>query len=247
MRTTPLISRFARMARRQVLGAALAMLASALLGPSLLATEPGKPLRVVVISDLNESYGSTWYSANVGEAVPRRIRELQPDLVISTGDRWPGQRLAPLARARRRSRPCGPRSIYAVIGPAVWPPAYRFAVDAGKPRRVVGLRGSELERGDLPGAVAAAPAPGPDFVDCRWATRSTTPSWFGPVSVRCRWTRRYVGRLCRPRERRLAGESLLLSRGAPAHRHRVVFSHIPLWPSPKGRETDYLGDEELDR
>ncbi len=100
MRTTPLISRFARMARRQVLGAALAMLASALLGPSLLATEPGKPLRVVVLSDFNESYGSTRYTRHVDEAVARAIA-LKPDLVISTGDMVAGQRLNPsLTRAQ---------------------------------------------------------------------------------------------------------------------------------------------------
>ena len=48
--------------------------------------------RVVVVSDLNESDGSTRCRPAVGDAVRRAIA-LQPDLVISTGDRIAAQRL----------------------------------------------------------------------------------------------------------------------------------------------------------
>ena len=50
--------------------------------------------RVVVLSDFNESYGSTRYSTHVDEAVARAV-SLKPDLVISAGDMVAGQRLAP--------------------------------------------------------------------------------------------------------------------------------------------------------
>lgn len=53
----------------------------------------------------------------------------------------------------------------------------------------------------------------------------------------------YVGHLSEREKRWLDG--LLLQHGR-AYRHRVVFSHIPLWPFTHGRETDYLGDEELE-
>jgi len=60
-----------------------------------LAAQPqAVPTRVVVVSDLNESYGSTRYSAAVDDAV-RRTVALAPDLVISTGDMIAGQRLSP--------------------------------------------------------------------------------------------------------------------------------------------------------
>ena len=49
---------------------------------------------VVVVSDLNESYGSTRYSPEVDDAVRQTI-ELAPVLVISTGDMVAGQRLSP--------------------------------------------------------------------------------------------------------------------------------------------------------
>ena len=58
-----------------------------------LAAQPAaKPTRVVVVSDLNESYGSTRYSPAVDEAVCQTIA-LAPDVVISTGDMVAGQRL----------------------------------------------------------------------------------------------------------------------------------------------------------
>lgn len=50
--------------------------------------------RVVVLSDLNESYGSTRYSKHVDQAI-ERTTALKPDLAISTGDAGAGQRLAP--------------------------------------------------------------------------------------------------------------------------------------------------------
>ena len=57
---------------------------------SLLAG-PAVALRIVVISDLNGSYGSTSYSKRIPVAI-QRIIEMKPDLVISTGDMVAGQR-----------------------------------------------------------------------------------------------------------------------------------------------------------
>ncbi|MBI2897983.1 MAG: metallophosphoesterase [Deltaproteobacteria bacterium] len=52
--------------------------------------EPEPPLHVAVISDLNDSYGSTTYSRAVHDAVDR-IVELDPDVVLCTGDMVAGQ------------------------------------------------------------------------------------------------------------------------------------------------------------
>ncbi|MCA9601077.1 MAG: metallophosphoesterase [Myxococcales bacterium] len=49
------------------------------------------PLRVVVISDMNGSYGSTAYEATVHGAIAH-IQSLKPDLVLSTGDMVAGQK-----------------------------------------------------------------------------------------------------------------------------------------------------------
>ena len=57
----------------------------------VLLAGPASALRVVVISDLNGSYGSTSYSKRIPVAI-QRIIALKPDLVISTGDMVAGQR-----------------------------------------------------------------------------------------------------------------------------------------------------------
>jgi hypothetical protein len=53
-----------------------------------------EPLRVVVLSDLNSSYGSTEYDPEVGHAVRRTVDEWRPDLVLIAGDMIAGQRPA---------------------------------------------------------------------------------------------------------------------------------------------------------
>lgn len=62
--------------------------------------EPGKPdagrgdVRVVVVSDLNSSYGSTSYEPEVSLVVQRIIDDWRPDLVLAAGDMIAGQRAA---------------------------------------------------------------------------------------------------------------------------------------------------------
>jgi len=51
----------------------------------------GNEARVVIISDLNGSYGSTTYGSDVKAAI-RRLVELRPDLVLATGDLVAGQK-----------------------------------------------------------------------------------------------------------------------------------------------------------
>ncbi len=60
-----------------------------------------KPLTVVVISDMNGSYGSTDYAPRISRAIDWII-ETQPDLVISTGDMVAGQRIPLLTDAHVR-------------------------------------------------------------------------------------------------------------------------------------------------
>ena len=56
----------------------------------------GKPLTVVVISDLNGSYGSTEYAPRISRAIDWIIKT-KPDLVVSTGDMVAGQRIPVLS------------------------------------------------------------------------------------------------------------------------------------------------------
>jgi len=70
----------------------MARLLWALLAWLLAVPALADPLRVVVISDLNGSYGTTRYADRVGKAVDWIIAQ-DPDLVLSTGDMVAGQRL----------------------------------------------------------------------------------------------------------------------------------------------------------
>jgi hypothetical protein len=53
--------------------------------------DAGATLRIVVLSDLNGSYGATTYDANVHAAVNALKTTLQPDLVLISGDMVAGQ------------------------------------------------------------------------------------------------------------------------------------------------------------
>jgi hypothetical protein len=51
-----------------------------------------EPVRVVVLSDLNSTYGSTGYDPEVAHTVRRTVDEWRPDLVLIAGDMIAGQR-----------------------------------------------------------------------------------------------------------------------------------------------------------
>lgn len=50
-----------------------------------------KNLKILVLSDLNDGYGSTTYSQEVLDVVDR-IAELKPDLILCGGDMVAGQK-----------------------------------------------------------------------------------------------------------------------------------------------------------
>lgn len=51
----------------------------------------GKPLKIMVISDLNSSYGSVTYSAEV-DAVMNEMAQIKPDIIVCAGDMVAGQK-----------------------------------------------------------------------------------------------------------------------------------------------------------
>jgi 3',5'-cyclic AMP phosphodiesterase CpdA len=199
-------------------------------------TDAASPLRVIVISDLNESYGSTYYSADVTRAVARII-SLRPALVINTGDMVAGQRLQPpLARSEIEG-------MWSAFHQAVTEPLTRaglpMAVTPGNHDASSGQRFT-LER-EIYRQQWQARRPQVEFVDSgdypfsyafavgRVLFVSLDATFVGPLSQRERnWLR------------------TVLERHGERFSHRVVFSHVPLWPVAIGRERDYLGDERLE-
>lgn len=200
------------------------------------APEARGATRVVVLSDFNESYGSTRYSTQVDEAV-ERAAALKPDLVISTGDMVAGQRLAPpLDRGEMEAMW---RAFHARVSDPLARAGLPFAVTPGNHDASSGER-FRLEQAIyreqwLPRKPAVA------FIDAR-----NCPFHYafhvGDVLF-ASLDATHVGHLSRAEKHWLRG---LLEKEGPRFRQRVVFSHVPLWPFATGRERDFLGDRELE-
>jgi len=54
-------------------------------GQTLLKESKNEKLKILLISDLNDSYGSVSYSKEVHEVV-KRAKEINPDLILCGGD-----------------------------------------------------------------------------------------------------------------------------------------------------------------
>ncbi len=192
--------------------------------------------RVVVLSDFNESYGSVRYSTHVDAAVERTIG-LAPDLVISTGDMVAGQRLAPpLGRGETEAMW---HSFHERVSMPLANAGLPFAVTPGNHDASSGKR-FQLER---------------DVYRQQWQDRKPRVTFVDTGTYPFRYAFRvgdvlfvsldatYVGHLSRIEKDWLRD---LLKREGPRFRHRVVFSHIPLWPFAVGRESEVLADTELE-
>lgn len=226
--------------RREALGALLAASLLACLAVPAPTAAQGEVraggLRVVVISDLNESYGSVRYSDHVSQAVAR-IVALQPALVINTGDMVAGQRLQPPLDRREIE------SMWSAFHLTVTEPLARaaipMAVTPGNHDASSGVRFG-LER-EIYRQQWTTRRPAVEFVDTtdypfayafsvgRALFISLDATFVGPMSERERaWLR------------------TLLQQHGSRYSHRIVFSHVPQWPFAVGRERDFLGDQALD-
>jgi predicted phosphodiesterase len=189
--------------------------------------------RIVVISDVNGSYGSTEYNPRVQRAVDR-ILEMQPDLVISAGDMVAGQKQPLLDEARLN---------------AMWTSFHTLVTDP--------LRASNIDFIVSPGNHDGSALPGFErerraFRE-QWSVRLPRAS----MLVGSDWPRRHAmwlndilivvidgsraGPLA-PADRDLLRRAL--SEGAEA-RARIVVSHLPAWPFAQGREREIIDDEVL--
>jgi len=199
------------------------------------AEEPGAPLRVVVISDLNESYGSVRYSEHVAHAVAR-IVQLRPALVINTGDMVAGQRLPPLSAG-------DVEAMWRAFHHAVTDPLARagipMAVTPGNHDASSGTRFA-LER-RIYHEQWLPRRPAVEFIDAAEYPFSYAFAVAQTLFISLDAT--FVGPLSERERSWLRG---VLARHAGRYSHRVVFSHVPVWPFAAGRESDNLGDERLE-
>ena len=196
---------------------------------------PAVPLRIVVISDLNGSYGSTRYHQRIPSAI-ERIMELQPDLVISTGDMVAGQRRPHLSRSEIEAmwrlfhrEVSGPLSA-AGIPLAVTPGNHDGSAYDGfrleretyaEQSRALEARLNLVDGAHYPFHYAFSVG------DALFISLDATRP--GPLpDAQKNWLRD------------------LLKESASSFEHRVIFSHLPQWPFAQGREREILADRELD-
>lgn len=198
----------------------------------LLSAGQAAALRVAVISDLNESYGSTRYAPRVAAAV-EAIIALEPDLVISTGDMVAGQRRPHLNEAEIRAMW---RAFHAAVSDPLERAQIPLAVTPGN-HDASGYDGFERER-RIYAEEWRARRPDLDFVPggdypffyafdlggVRFVSLDVTT--VGPIAP--------------------AQMTKLRATMASAPAARVVFSHLPLWPFATGRETEIIGDPGLE-
>jgi 3',5'-cyclic AMP phosphodiesterase CpdA len=191
---------------------------------------------VAVISDLNGSYGSTTYDPAVAHAV-RRIIELRPDLVISTGDMVAGQQLHP------------PLTSAAVA--AMWTSFHATVTAPLESARIpLAVTPGNHDASAYEAFVHEREAYGREWLRHRprveWVDDAKYPFHYAfslgdVLFVSLDVTR--VGAVGADQKRWL---DALLEREAGRYAHRVVFSHLPVYPFTRGRETEVTADHELE-
>jgi hypothetical protein len=190
-------------------------------------------LRIVVISDLNGSYGSTEYSPDVHRAVEATIA-LAPDLVLSTGDMVAGQRRPSLSEAEIEAMW---RSFHAAVTEPLAAAGIPLAVTPGN-HDGSAYPGYEMER-RIYRAEWMARRPKLQYV-----VAENYPFFYGfdigPARIVSLDATR-VGRLDRAQMDALAD---VFDGAGPA---RLVFSHLPLWPFTIERESEIIGDTALEK
>ncbi|WP_425045322.1 metallophosphoesterase family protein [Primorskyibacter sp. S87] len=188
-------------------------------------------LDVIVISDLNGSYGSVRYDARVSNAVARII-EMKPDLVISTGDMVAGQRKPHLSESEVRAMW---RAFHKAVSDPLERAGIPFAVTPGN-HDASAYGGFERER-QIFAQEWGARKPGLNLVNGDGYPFFYTFEMEGITFVSLDATT--LGPLTGSQMREL---SALSDTGNPV----VTFSHLPLWPFAQQREREIIGDPGLE-
>ena len=189
-------------------------------------------LRLAVISDLNDSYGSTTYSSTVRAAVGALTGRIRPDLVLVTGDMVAGQ-MAGLDYA------------------AMWAGWHRTVTD---PMRAAGIPMAVTPGNHDASGYSQFAAERAVFVS-QWSQAARVPAV--AFVDRSRYPLRYsftfrgaffvsldattVGPLSA--EQRAWVDAQLAASTQPV---KIAFGHLSLHPVTVGRETEVLADAELE-
>lgn len=206
--------------------------------PDAGAADAGTPdagpsrLRIVVLSDLNGSYGSTTYEAAVHQAVAALVTEVRPDVVLISGDMVAGQQAG-------LDYPAMWRGFHAAVTTPLSQAGIPVAPAPGN-HDASAYAGYQAERDEYQRQWQPSRRPAVQWVDgsqfpfrYSFAVRDTffvalDATTVGPLSSA---------------QRTWVDQQLTAAAAFPV---RVVFGHVPLHPATVGRETQVLGDTALE-
>ncbi len=189
---------------------------------------PPLPLRVAVISDLNGSYGSTSYRAEVDAAVDSLLAD-PPDLILSTGDMVAGQQAG-------LDYPAMWAAFHTTVSDRIAAAGLPFAVTPGN-HDASGYSGFGPER---------------DAFATAWADRRPDLDFVDDVDFPFRYAFLERGVLFVSLDDTLVGPLAdeqfnwlddVLDTPAEA---RIVYGHVPLYPFAEGRAAEALFDDDLE-
>ena len=210
-----------------------AIAAISLAASTLLAAD----LTVAVISDVNSSYGSSDYGARVQSAV-RRIIEIHPDVVLCAGDMVAGQ----------RTRPHLSESEVGDMWRSFHQHVTRPLEEAGIPLAVVA--------GNHDGSASKSFALEREIFMRQWNERRPKVDFLDAAHFPLYYAFSVGEVLFIGLDATLPGQlapaqrawlEQLLRKQGQHYAHRVVISHLPLWPISVGRERGILRDRALGR
>ncbi|MCA9580141.1 MAG: metallophosphoesterase, partial [Myxococcales bacterium] len=191
---------------------------------------PTAPIRVVVISDLNGSYGSTTYEASVHDAVSE-IVDLGPDVVLSTGDMVAGQKAGLNYGAMWDG-------FHAAVSNPFAAAAIPFAVSAGN-HDASGYAAFSGERAKYVSEWEMR-KPALPFVDDTHYPLYYSFALGDALFIALDST--VVGPLDGAQSSWLAAQL----EGSANYKTKVLFGHVPLYAFAVGRETEIIGDAALE-
>ncbi|MGR3661817.1 MAG: metallophosphoesterase family protein [Paracoccaceae bacterium] len=189
------------------------------------------PLRVIVISDLNGSYGSTSYDPRITRAIDRIIA-LKPDLVISTGDMVAGQRKPHLSNKVVRAMWA---AFHSTVSDRLNNAGIAFAVTPGN-HDASAYGGFEGERKIFRNEWKRR-KPALNFIDDR------DYPFFYAFDLK---GVRFVSLDATTLGRLKGDQAVRLEHFADGADRVVTFSHLPLWPFAQKRVNEIIGDPELE-
>ena len=190
--------------------------------------DAGATLRIVVLSDLNGSYGATTYDANVHAAVNALKTTLQPDLVLISGDMVAGQQAG-------LNYPAMWAGFHAAVTTPITTAGIPVAPAPGN-HDASAYPGYQVERDEYQRQWQPTRRPAVQFIDATNFPFRYSFVFKGAFFIALDATT--VAPLSGA-QRAWVEQQLLL---AAPYRVRIVFGHVPLLPTTVGRESETLND-----